>query len=57
MKVRFFKDNFNGRFCWSWPDEGYVTEDSKEIEHLKGLGLRYEEEKEVKKPGRKPKDK
>lgn len=47
MKYRFFKDDFNGRFSWAWPDEGYVTEDSAEIENYKALGIRHEEVKPV----------
>lgn len=67
MEVRFFKDNFNARFLWGWPDDGYTTSDSAEIEKLKGFGLRFvvlsstenkpTEEVSPKKRGRKPKAK
>ena len=46
--MRFFKDNFNARFCWTWPEEGFVVEDSALIENYIGLGLRYEEVNKVK---------
>lgn len=49
MKVRFFKDNFNARFCWNWPDDGYVCEDSAEIENYIAHGIRHEVVEEVEK--------
>jgi hypothetical protein len=70
--VKFYKDNFNARFTWSWVDGEFVTDDSVIIEHYRGLGIRneevaertFEEAKELvapveqpKKRGRKPKAK
>ena len=42
MKLKFFSDDHNARFVWSWVDGQYVTDDKAEIENLTGLGLRFE---------------
>ena len=54
MKVKFFKDNFNGRFTWGWVDGEYVTEDSAEIENYIALGIRHEEVRVIQKPVQPP---
>lgn len=43
MKVKFFADDHNARFTWSWVNGEHITDDAAETEHLKGLGLRFEE--------------
>ena len=47
MKVKFFADDFNARFTWTWVNGEYVTSDPAQIEHYIGLGLRHEEVKET----------
>lgn len=52
--VKFFADDHNARFVWSWVNGEYTTDDSKEIENYKGIGLRFEEVKPAEeKPARK----
>jgi hypothetical protein len=63
MRIRFFADDHNARFVWTWIDGQYETDNPSEIEHLKGIGLRWEEvesspipaddEKKTRKPRRK----
>jgi hypothetical protein len=48
MKVKFFADDHNARFVWHWIEGVYETEDTAEIENLKGLGLRFEEQESPK---------
>ena len=42
----------NDRRVWSWVDGEYVTENTAEIENLKGIGFRFEDivEKKTRKP-------
>jgi hypothetical protein len=62
MRIRFFADDHNARFVWTWIDGQHETDNPSEIEHLKGIGLRWEpvatepvatEEKKTRKPRRK----
>jgi hypothetical protein len=48
MRVKFFADDFNDRRVWSWVGGAFETEDTAEIEDLKGLGLRFEEQESPK---------
>jgi len=54
MRIKFYADDFNARLVWHWIDGVHETEDSEEIENLKGLGLRFETVEETKeKPAKK----
>jgi hypothetical protein len=48
MNVKFFADNINDRRTWSWVDGEYTTSNMAEIDDLKSVGFRFEEQESVK---------